>query len=45
MMRVIEGWQVTSWEGLLEIVCYKVEKGHQEVEIYEAPRFMLLAGG
>jgi hypothetical protein len=45
MMRVIDGWQVTSWEGLLEIVCYKAEKGHQEVVLHVAPRFMMLAGG
>jgi hypothetical protein len=44
-MRVIDGWQVTSMEMLLEIMCYKAEKGCEEVELYEAPRFMLLAGG
>ena len=45
MMRVIDGWQVTNTEMLLEIMCYKAEKGYEEVELYEAPRFMLLAGG
>jgi hypothetical protein len=45
IMRVIDGWQVTSTEMLLEIMCYKAEKGCEEVELYEAPRFMLLAGG
>lgn len=45
MMRVIDGWQVTSFDRLLEIVCNKAEKGYQEVKLYEAPRFMLLAGG
>jgi hypothetical protein len=45
IMRVIDGWQVTSTEMLLEIMCYKAEKGFEEVELYEAPRFMLLAGG
>jgi len=45
MMRIIDGWQVTSMEMLLEMVCYKAEKGYEEVELYEAPRFMLLAGG
>jgi hypothetical protein len=45
MMRVIDGWQVTSTEMLFEIMCYKAEKGFEEVELYEAPRFMLLAGG
>lgn len=45
VMRVIDGWQVTSMEMLFEIMCYKAEKGCEEVELYEAPRFMLLAGG
>jgi hypothetical protein len=45
IMRVIDGWQVTSMEMLLEIMCHKAEKGCEEVELYEAPRFMLLAGG
>ena len=45
MMRVIDGWQVTSMEMLFEIMCYKAERGYEEVELYEAPRFMLLAGG
>ena len=30
---------------LIEILCYKAETGFEEVELYEAPRFMLLAGG
>jgi hypothetical protein len=45
MMRIIDGWQVTSMEMLLEIICDKAEKGYEEVDLYEAPRFMLLAGG
>jgi hypothetical protein len=45
IMRVIDGWQVTSIKILFEILCYKAEKGCLEVELYEAPRFMLLAGG
>jgi hypothetical protein len=45
IMRVIDGWQVTSTEMLLEIMRYKAEKGCEEVELYEVPRFMLLAGG
>ena len=45
MMRVIDGWQVTSTEMLFEIMCYKAGKGYEEVELHEAPRFMLLAGG
>ena len=44
-MRLINGRQVNSFDSLMEILCYKAEKGYQEVEIYEAPRFILLAGG
>ncbi len=44
-MRIIGGLQVTSWDKLVEIARFKAEKGYQEVEIYQAPRFMLLGGG
>ena len=43
--RVIDGRQVTNLDRLIEILRYKAEKGFEEVELYEAPRFMLLAGG
>jgi hypothetical protein len=43
--RLIEGRQVTNLDSLIEILRYKAEKGFEEVELYEAPRFMLLAGG
>lgn len=43
--RLIDGRQVTNLESLFEILCSKAEKGYEEVELYEAPRFMLLAGG
>lgn len=43
--RLIDGRQVTNLDSLIEILCYKAEKGYEEVELYEAPRFMLLAGG
>jgi len=45
MMRIIGDLQVTSWDKLVEIVRFKAKKGYQEVEVYEAPRFMLLGGG
>lgn len=45
LLRVVGGLQITSWDNLVEILCHKAEKGYQEVEIYEAPLFMLLAGG
>jgi hypothetical protein len=43
--RLIDGWQIASLERLIEILCHKAETGHEEVELYEAPRFMFLAGG
>ncbi len=43
--RIIDGWQITSFDRLIEVLRHKAETGHEEVEIYEAPRFMLLAGG
>lgn len=44
-MRIIGGLQVTSWDKLVELLLYKMQKGYREVELYEAPRFMLLGGG
>jgi len=43
--RVIDGRQIKSLDSLIEILCYKAEEGLEEAELYEAPRFMLLAGG
>jgi hypothetical protein len=43
--RIIDGWQVTCFDRLIEILRHKAEAGQEEIEIYEAPRFMLLAGG
>lgn len=43
--RVIEGRQIKSLDSLIEILCYKAEAGAEEAELYEAPRFMFLAGG
>ncbi len=43
--RVIGGWQITSYKGLLDVLRLKMEHGHREVEIVVAPRFMMLAGG
>ena len=45
MWRLIDGRQVTSFDSLLGILCHKAEAGCEEVELYEAPRFMNLAGG
>ena len=43
--RVIDGRQIKSLDSLIEILCYKAEAGSEEAELYEAPRFMFLAGG
>lgn len=45
MIRVVSGFHVTSWEKLVELASFKAKKGYQEVEVYEGPRFMMLAGG
>jgi len=45
MMRIVGGLQITSWDKLVEILRFKAKKGYQEVEVYEAPRFILLGGG
>jgi hypothetical protein len=44
-VRLIDGVQVNSWDKLTKILSYKVLSGRQEVKLYEAPRFMALAGG
>ncbi len=44
-IRLIGDWQVANWDQLVEIVRYKVDRGYQEVRVYEAPRFMLFSGG
>ena len=43
--RMVDGFQVTSWDRLVERASFKAKKGYQEVEVYEGPRFMMLGGG
>ena len=43
--RVINGWQVNSFDTLVSILRQKQEKGAEEVELLEAPRFSMLSGG
>jgi hypothetical protein len=43
--RVIDGRQIRSLDRLVEILSHKAEAGLEEAEMYEAPRFMFLAGG
>ncbi len=45
LVRAVGDIQITSWDKLVDILRYKADKGYQEVEIYEFPRFMLIAGG
>jgi hypothetical protein len=45
MVRQIDGIQIDSWDKLIKVLSYKAKSGHQEVKLYEAPRFMVLAGG
>ena len=42
---MVDGRQVTSLNDLIEVLRYKADKGYQEVEVYEVPRFTLFAGG
>lgn len=43
--RIVSGWQITSFKGLVSMVRLKAEKGQTEVEVLESPRCLLLAGG
>jgi hypothetical protein len=43
--RIIDGRQIKSIDNLIEILSHKAEAGAEEAELYEAPRFMFLAGG
>jgi hypothetical protein len=43
--RLVTGWQITSWKRFISVLAMKAEYGIQEVEILEAPRFTMLAGG
>jgi hypothetical protein len=45
MWRIVSGWQITSFDGLLDLLSMKAERGIQEIEILQAPRFMMLSGG
>jgi hypothetical protein len=45
MMRMVSGWQISSYQKLVFLLYEKAQKGETEVEMIEAPRFMMLAGG
>lgn len=44
-MRILNGCQITSWRQLAGMVSSMMEQGDDEIELYDAPRFMLLGGG
>jgi hypothetical protein len=44
-LRLIDGRHVNSLDRLIEILNYKMDRGYEEVEIYEVPRFILFSGG
>jgi hypothetical protein len=43
--RIVNGWQITSFKRLLNMLYLKAQKGGEEIEILEAPRFTMLSGG
>jgi len=43
--RIVNGWQITSYQGLLKLLHLKAERGYEEVVLMEAPRFTMLSGG
>jgi hypothetical protein len=43
--RMVGGWQITSFQQLLNLLYVKMENGVTEIDILEAPRFTMLAGG
>jgi hypothetical protein len=43
-VRLIDGRQVTSFDQLVKMVVYLLEEG-KEIDLFEGPRFMMLAGG
>lgn len=45
IMRIVGNWQIKDFDMLLFILREKQGKGAEEVDIFEAPKFMVLAGG
>ena len=43
--RMVGGWQITSFQQLLNLLYVKMQAGVTEIDILEAPRFTMLAGG
>jgi hypothetical protein len=45
LWRICNGWQITSFDNLLFLLTMKAEKGVEEIEILQSPRFMMMSGG
>jgi hypothetical protein len=45
LWRIVNGWQITSFNDLLNLLSMKAEKNIEEIKILQAPRFMMLSGG
>jgi hypothetical protein len=45
IIRVVNGYHVTSWNILYKIMNYFERKGIVDLVVYEGPRFMIIAGG
>ncbi len=45
LWRIVNGWQITSFDGFLNLLSMKAEKGVEEIRILQSPRCMILAGG
>jgi len=43
--RIANGWQITTFQRLLKLLYLKAQRGEEEIEILEAPRFTMLSGG
>jgi hypothetical protein len=43
--RMVGGWQITSFQQLLNLLYVKMQAGVTEFDILEAPRFTMLSGG
>ena len=43
--RVINGWQINSYDSLVSVLSQRQRNGTEEVEMLVAPRFSMLSGG
>lgn len=43
--RIVNGWQIASFGELVYLLSLKADKGVEEMQMLQSPRFMMLAGG